>query len=529
MKAKQVFSLEVLEKVVAAIATTFFFAPALQALVIRSQETVSYYDHAIFVPFAAAWMAWSERKRTPSSPSYKEFPKPWLIAGLVFILFLQLLGAAQQITVMQGAAVVLWFWWAVLWFGGRKTFHHYRFPLFYLLLLIPIPGFFVAQMTLGLRELGTVLAATIIDFVTLVLGADFYHVGNQIGFGKHSVTIVDACSGMNTLFTVLTIGFVLIYLEASKVRSWVMAAALVPVAIIANLVRILVICFFVALGHSEFAFGAGHDAIGIFTVGVAIALLAFGVRIPKKWDKQKKARSKASVKAFTWPDFSKVFTGKPLATYTIAITAGALILLLGMLRSETPTTRAVKDPLPQLDLESWKPIELPMDQATYDIVGTRDAKMFRFNAKAPATRAEIHSKPVFFYWLHSENSRKIGHPPELCYRSESYEIVERAEITVKLKRRQFPAMRMIVDREGYKLLVIYWYRIGGVETANYLSHQILWAWTQIKKLGFQEVSTEGSMIRLSTEIDRKYPPDKAVEYAEARLMEWIEQEDLLNR
>ncbi|MBL7716947.1 MAG: exosortase [Bdellovibrionales bacterium] len=514
----------------AAIATAFFFIPGLQALVVRSQEAVSYYDHAIYVPFAAAWMAWNERKRTESRVSFKPFPKWALIAALVFILLLQLLGSAQQITVIQGAALVLWFWWVVLWFGGRETFYHYRFPLFYLLLLVPIPGFFVAQMTLGLRELGTILAATIIDYTTLAMGVSFSHIGNQIHFGNHSVTIVDACSGMNTLFTVLTIGFVLIYLEESKVRSWLMTAALVPVAIAANLVRILTICVFVAMGYGEFAFGkTGHDIIGVFTVAVAIALLAFAVKVPARWAPKRKA-SKPQLKSFQWPDFSRIFSGSALSVYTVTIAIAALILLAGMQQPTRTVMQAVRDPLPKLDLQSWKPTELPMDQAVYDIVGTRDAKMFKFSPAAKAGASEVHSKPVYFYWIHSENSRKIGHPPELCYRSESYELLERSETTIRLKNREFPAMRMIVDRDGYRLLVIYWYRINGVETANYLGHQIQWALNQIKRLAFQEVSTEGSMIRLSTEIESsKYPPEKAIQYAEARLLEWIEQEDQLNR
>jgi EpsI family protein len=259
------------------------------------------------------------------------------------------------------------------------------------------------------------------------------------------------------------------------------------------------LCFFVALNQSDFAFGVGHVPIGVVTVGSAFLFLAFGVRVPKKW-KERWDKAPLQTPLISPPEKSQEGGNSSLAICTAVLAVFAVASLRIQNQAEIPTLSHHNDVMPEINLANWKAVETPLDATTYDIVGTKDAHMFRYDGAG---------KPVYLYWLHSENSRKIGHPPELCYRGDSYEIVERDEKTVNVNGREIPIIRMVVQRGDYRLLVYYWYRIGGVETASYLEHQIKWAW---QHLNSSNENNEASMTRISTEIDGG---------AEDRLKQWM--------
>jgi EpsI family protein len=507
-------------------AATLVFYPAFLALLERWQEPLSYFDHGIFVPFVCLWMAWREYStQNKTDLSMESGTNPYLGLSLALLgLVFQLIGSAQQVTFLQGAAIVITVWAVVLLFVGKRVFGLYRWPLLYLLLLIPIPTFFMAQLTLGMRELSTSLASGTLHGVMAILGQPYARVGNVLSFAGNQVTIVDACSGMNTLITVIAIGMILVYLETSRLKSWITVALLIPTAILANLIRILVICFFVAIGQGVFAFGSGHAAIGVSTVGAALAVLAFGIHPPKKWEERWGQKSSNPLNEKQEPASSENelvsrSLGLPLSIFTASL-IGAAILSVQIQKRTSFAQASPQQQLPNLNLAEWKSTEIPMDQETYDIVGTRDAHMFRFD--------QAQSPPVFLYWLHSENSRKIGHPPELCYRGESYNITDRSEKQLSVNGRTIPVIQLFVQRGNYYLLVYYWYRIGGVETSSYLKQQIHWAWNQVKHLGLSNEGTEGEMIRISTQVDPNLPHDQAMSTAAERLQKWVTEEDSLN-
>jgi EpsI family protein len=482
----------------------------------RWQEPVSYFDHALFVPFVCAWMAYRESKNGVTPASSSSTSSASAFALLLVALLLEFVGVAQQITFLQGLAFVLGVWSTALLFLGKSVFVRYRWPLFYLLLLIPIPTFFMAQMTLGMREMSTTLAAAILQGTMALFGRPFLRLGNELSFAGHHVTIVDACSGMNTLLTVIAVGLVLVYLEKSRLIAWITAALLVPVAILTNLIRILTICTFVAMNMESFAFGEGHVPIGLLTVGAAFSILAFGIRAPRrwkeKWDKPSQkspnldnSRVQVSEGQLLIPAFSLLL----LAAASVFVGTG---LETGATNNNTQSNIR-NELMPKAVVADWQAAELPMDETTYDVVGTRDAHMFRYD---PAKKSDF-KKPVYVYWLRSESSRKIGHPPELCYRGENYEIVERTQTSVTSNGRTIPVIRLLVQRGDYKLLVYYWYRIGGVETASYLTHQFEWAWSRIRHFNFSAENNEASMTRLSTEVDGD---------SEKRLQTWIDEQGI---
>ncbi len=514
-------SFQLILSVAASIAATFFFSPTFVSLAQRWREPYSSYDHAILVPFICLWMTYREFKKSAETPiSIPVSTKVFIfgLLGLASSLLLSVVSSVQQINFLQASALVFCIWSCVLILGGTSIWSRFRWPLGFLLMLIPVPTFFLAQMTFGLRQTSTLLVAGTLQILSAVFKFPFERVGNELYFAHHQVTIVDACSGLNTLFSVITMGLILVYLEDLPIKRWIIAALLIPSAVIANVIRILSICAFVALGYSDFAFGAGHDAFGILAVILALALLAFGLpgfrsrgsaRSDLNTSKQMLSET-GSPKSI--PRVQRLFA--VFLLFSLAFPAG---LALQHPIAVTPPLTPTQPPGISSSPDSlWKFREFKMDAAVVEVLGVPDARMFE------AVPIEPKKLPLYYYWIHAADSRKIGHPPELCYRGDDYEILDRKPLELLLGNQTLPVMQLLVEREKKRLLVLYWYRIGDQNTSNYLTHQWHWVWSQITRIARSTPPEEGSLYRISTELDPSLPEEKRIEDATTRMSAFIQ-------
>src|SRR5207244_33812 len=72
--------------------------------------------------------------------------------------------------------------------------------------------------------------------------------GSTIHLASTSVLVDDVCSGLRTLIALCVLAAVFAYLEPRRARAALMIALAVPIAVLANLVRILILCGFAAYG-----------------------------------------------------------------------------------------------------------------------------------------------------------------------------------------------------------------------------------------------------------------------------------------
>jgi EpsI family protein len=150
---------------------------------------------------------------------------------------------------------------------------------------------------------------------------------------------------------------------------------------------------------------------------------------------------------------------------------------------------------------AWSGTDLPIGKRVYELLETEDILMRRY--RRPADRAGVD-----LYVVHAADSRKVAHPPEICFSGGGYAAPEKGERAIAGPRGPIPAIRMLLAHEGGEtLLVYYWYRLDGRDTASYLGHQLETVFRQIRR-----ERHEGSMVRLSTPVG----PD-GVAGAEARI------------
>jgi exosortase/archaeosortase family protein len=87
--------------------------------------------------------------------------------------------------------------------------------------------------------------------------------------------VADACSGLNSMFSLAAVGLLYIYITARKslVHNAIMVAAILPIAFVANIVRVIALVLVTYYLGDETAQGFLHGTAGILLM--VVALVAF--------------------------------------------------------------------------------------------------------------------------------------------------------------------------------------------------------------------------------------------------------------
>ncbi len=191
-------------------------------------------SHGFAVPLVVGWIVWRERARwlaLPVSPSWWGFV---LLAGAAAMQAVSSLGLglfAGSVALLVSVAG------AVLCLGGFPFLRVWAFPLTLSLFMLPKLAIVYNQTTLPLQLLASRLA-------TGMLSSTGFHAireGVILDVGGHRVSVVEACSGVRYLLSLAFISVVFAYLaDVKSWMRWVMLFAAVPIAIVANAIRVAV-------------------------------------------------------------------------------------------------------------------------------------------------------------------------------------------------------------------------------------------------------------------------------------------------
>jgi len=151
---------------------------------------------------------------------------------------------------------------------GLKAMLSNWFPLFYLGFLLPAPGWLLDQVTAPLKLLVTTLATAIVE----PTGIPIMQQGVTMTVGPYQLLVEDACSGMNSLIGLISITMFYIYLlrNASWRYSAFLVMLIIPIAIAANVMRIIILI------NLTYFFG---DAVGQGFLHVTSGLLLFALSL----------------------------------------------------------------------------------------------------------------------------------------------------------------------------------------------------------------------------------------------------------
>src|SRR6202012_940274 len=145
-------------------------------------------------------------------------------------------------------------------FGAGVLARHW-FPFLYLAFAVPPPGYAVDALTAPLKLFVSQAATGIVALAGLPVARE----GVVIYVAQYQLLVEDACSGMNSIFGLLAIGLFYIYLvRGSLLRySILLAVLMIPIAVAANIVRVIIVILLTYYFGDEVGQGFLHFAAGI--------------------------------------------------------------------------------------------------------------------------------------------------------------------------------------------------------------------------------------------------------------------------
>lgn len=230
--------------------------------------------HGPLIFMVAAWFAWQQRDRlfVTQPPGTASALPGWALLVLGCLMFF--LGRLLKFSIIEfGAQIVVGAGLLTL-LGGWPAVRLLWFPLFFLLFMIPLPGVLVDAATGALKQWVSVVA----EHLLALCGYPVGRVGVMLVVGQYQMMVADACSGLHSMFTLSSMGILLMYLcqRASVVHNVVMLLAILPIAFVANILRVMVLVLVTYHLGDEAGQGFLHGAAGIvLTVAALLFFIAF--------------------------------------------------------------------------------------------------------------------------------------------------------------------------------------------------------------------------------------------------------------
>jgi exosortase len=253
--------------------------------------TIPDYSHGFLVPFFALFLLWDKRKTlrgTPIRQSWRGIP---LVVFGIIVLILGVYGVDLFTARISFVFLLAGLIWTLF---GSAMLRELRFPLLVLVLAIPFPTILFNQITFPLQLFASRIASDILP----LLGVPVLLEGNVIQLPVMKLEVAEACSGIRSLMSLFTLAvFYGYFLERTTSRRWILALAAIPIAVTANVFRIVGTGLCVQYWDPEKALGFFHEFSGWVMFVISLGCLYLVHRLMRLISPAKASPAKAPVRA----------------------------------------------------------------------------------------------------------------------------------------------------------------------------------------------------------------------------------------
>ena len=226
--------------------------------------------HGPIIGAVSLWLMWRKRQEMIDAP----YQPANLLGGLMFggALLLYALGRSQQIIQAEVVGVIVAAMAMILLLRGVQALRLVAFPFFFLAFMVPLPGVLVQALTIPLKTAVSYVAEVLMHQAGYPIG----RTGVILTVGQYQLLVADACAGLNSMFTLEALG--LLYMNllgyTSKLRNVLLAVLVVPIAFVANVVRVIILILVTYHFGDEAGQGFVHTFAGmvLFAVGLVMML-----------------------------------------------------------------------------------------------------------------------------------------------------------------------------------------------------------------------------------------------------------------
>jgi exosortase B len=226
-------------------------------------------SHGPIILAVSAWLFYRGRQefeQLQSSPNIK-----WAVASLSFGLLLYVGGRNQMYDTFEALSLVFVIAGLLLGLKGLPAIRLFFFPLAFLCFMVPLPSFIVQTLTTPLK----VAVSHVAEWILLWFNLPVARSGVILYVGQYQLLVADACSGLNSLFTLESLGLLYMNLMryTSKMRNILLLILIVPISFGANVIRVMILILVTYYFGDAAGQGFLHDLAGMTLFMVALVLL----------------------------------------------------------------------------------------------------------------------------------------------------------------------------------------------------------------------------------------------------------------
>jgi exosortase D (VPLPA-CTERM-specific) len=467
------------------------------------------YSYCWLIPPLVLFLIWLKRSDLTSRPSEASWAGLLpMVMGIFFFWLGELSGEFFTLYISSWLVLVgicfLHLGWQKLKLIG--------FALFFILTLFPIPHFINTRLMLQLRLISSKWGTAIIH----LFGIPAARQGNIIDLGFTRLQVVDACSGLHSLLSLIVLCLLLAYFFKDHIwKRLVLLVSSIPLAIVTNSMRIAV----TAILYKYFGAGVAqeffHGFSGVLIFVICIPVLLIEIKILEKLPPVRsmsafESKETEGIQATA----NKKVSGFGSLCQPVFIVA---VILLG-------TTMAFSN---IIDFRERIPIKKNLDQFPLKI-GEWDADRRQPLAKYYIDALDLSEYVIIDYrnpkgkevsiyvaYYESQSKGESIHSPATCLPGSGWCFNQSG--TVKIAgmtghNGTIEVNRAVMQLGQHKRLSYYWFPQRGRILTNAYQLKIFTFWDALTRQ-----RTDGALVRLITPV---YPNEK-IEAAEARLKKFV--------
>lgn len=447
------------------------------------------YGHGYIIPFIALFLIWQKSDQLEKI----KFNGSWLgVALTLFGLFLYYAGELSSLyTIIQYGFVVAVFGVA-LSLMGRPGFKIIFVPLIMLFFMIPLPNFIFNNLSSQLQLISSEIGVAVIRLFEISVFLE----GNVIDLGVYKLQVVEACSGLNYLFPLMTLAFISAYFFTGAFwKKAIIFLSSIPITIFLNSFRIGVIGVTVEYWGPEMADGFLHDF-----EGWVVFMGCIGVLIVEMWVLAHIGKDKLQLREAFGLDFPEptpddaevIYREIPKPFYAslliIVLVAVSVLTMPEQVEIEPKRSQYVEFPL---ELDGWQGRTGYLERDIIEALKFTDYLMSDYRSADDGAAVNFYSA-----YYASQKKGASAHSPRSCIPGGGWRITSLQNHTIdgaSIDGVPFIVNRLVIEKDESKQLVYYWFQQRGRIVTN--EYMMKW-WLFWDSMNLHR--TDGALMRLTT-------------------------------
>ncbi len=244
----------------------FLYYKAIAALIFDWSNDPNF-SHGFLIPFVALYMVWYKKNELALIPHESSKTGIFIIVLGMLVHIAGNLGA--ELFLMRFSMIIT-LSGIIVYYYGFNMFRQVLIPVAYLIIMIPIPAILWNKIAFPLQ----LFAANISSQSIQLLGIPVFREGNILHLANTSLEVVDACSGLRSLTSLIALTGIFAFLAPiDTFKKWILFFSAIPIAVVVNVIRLTITGAMAAWIGPETAHGFLHDISGLIIFGAALILV----------------------------------------------------------------------------------------------------------------------------------------------------------------------------------------------------------------------------------------------------------------